>query len=112
MRGDQLDRTPPAAQQARLVDTRDMIEVHQVFRREFGLTPALVRATAAGDVARAKTVAGHLDLMSRLLAIHHGEEDRQLWPKLPGRVPEQIGPVVVLMETQHEQIHQVSESAA
>ena len=51
------------------------------------------------------------NVLSRL-AIHHGEEDRQLWPKLTGRVPEQIGPMVALMETQHEQIHQASESAA
>lgn len=79
------------------VDTRDMIEVHRVFRREFGLTPARVRATAAGDLAGAQTVAGHIDRMSRL-AIHHGEEDRQLRPKLARRVPEQIGPVVALME--------------
>jgi iron-sulfur cluster repair protein YtfE (RIC family) len=112
MRGDQLDSAPAAAPQAHLVDTRDMIEVHRVIRREFGLTPALVRATAAGDLARATTVAGHLGLMSQLLAIHHGEEDRQLWPKLAGRVPDQIGPVVALMEHQHEQIHRASESAA
>ena len=111
MRGDQLDSAPAAAQPADLVDTRDMIEVHRVIRREFGLTPALVRATAAGDLARATTVAGHIDLMSLLLAIHHGEEDRQLWPKLAERIPDQIGPAVTLMETQHEQIHQASESA-
>jgi len=108
----QLDSTPLTAQQPGTVDTRDMIEVHRAVRREFGLMPAMVRATAAGDTVRAKTVAGHIDLMSRLLAIHHGEEDRQLWPKLLQRVPDQLSPVVALMETQHEQIHQASEAAA
>jgi len=111
MRGDYLHSAPPA-QQSHPVDTRDMIEVHRVIRREFGLTPAMVRATAAGDLARAMTIAGHIELMSRLLAIHHGEEDRQLWPKLLARVPGQISPVVALMETQHEQIHQATESAS
>ena len=57
MRGDYLHSAPPA-QQSHPVDTRDMIEVHRVIRREFGLTPAMVRATAAGDLARATTVAG------------------------------------------------------
>lgn len=112
MRGDQMDCAPPAARQSRTVDTRDMIEVHRALRREFGLMPAMIGTTAAGDVARAKTVAGHIELMSRLLAIHHGEEDRQLWPKLLDRVPDECSPVVALMETQHEQIHKAGESAA
>lgn len=106
----QLDSRPLTAQQPGTVDTRDMIEVHRALRREFGLTPAMVRTTAAGDIARAKTVAGHIDLMSRLLAIHHGEEDRQLWPRLLERVPDQLSPVVALMEAQHEQVHQASEA--
>jgi hemerythrin-like domain-containing protein len=111
MRSGQL-HSAPTTQQSRTVDTRDMFEVHRVFRREFGLAPAMVRAAAAGDMARAKTVVGHIELMSRLLAIHHSEEDRQLWPKLLARVPDQISPVVALMETQHEQIHPAIVSAA
>jgi hemerythrin-like domain-containing protein len=112
MRSDQLGTTPQTAHQPGTVDTRDMIEVHRVIRREFALMPAMARATAAGDVARAKTVAGHIELMSRILAIHHGEEDRQLWPTLLERAPDQLSPAAGRMETQHEQIHQASESAA
>jgi hemerythrin-like domain-containing protein len=110
MREGQLHSTP-SAPRSHSVDTRDMIEVHRAFRREFGLMPAMVRSAEAGDVARAKTIAGHIKLMSRLLVIHHGEEDRQLWPKLLARVPDQLGSVVETMETQHEQIHQATESA-
>lgn len=87
------------------VDTREMIAVHQVFRREFGLTPGLVRHTAAGDLARASTVANHLELMIGVLHLHHAEEDRHLWPKLHARAPHDHADVVTLMQSHHEQIH-------
>lgn len=92
------------------VDTRDMLEVHKVVRREFTLAPGLVRATGAGDSARAHTLAAHLELLISLLQVHHAEEDRQLWPKLLERVPERIAPIVSQMESQHQHIHQATES--
>ena len=86
------------------VDTRDMLVVHAALRREFGLAPGLVRGVADGDVARARIVGGHVRLLLDLLHVHHGGEDRLLWPLLLVRVPAQLTPVIELMERQHRQI--------
>ncbi len=40
-------------------DTRDMLMVHRVFRRECRLMPDLIRAVPAGDAARAQILADH-----------------------------------------------------
>jgi hemerythrin-like domain-containing protein len=92
------------------VDTRDMLEVHTVLRREFGLARAHIRGCPVGDVARAARIAAHLELSMLFLDIHHSEEDRQLWPKLRERAAAQIAPVVALMENQHEGIHRATET--
>lgn len=55
-------------------DTRDMIVVHTALRREFRLVPGLVRDTPVGDVARASSVAAHLELMTSFLHLHHTGE--------------------------------------
>ena len=86
------------------VDTRDMLVVHAALRREFGLAPGLVRGVADGDVARARIVGRHVRLLLDLLHVHHGGEDRLLWPLLLVRVPAQLAPVIELMERQHRQI--------
>lgn len=92
---------------ANLVDTSDMPMVHSMFRREFGLAPGLVHLVPAGAVGRAATVADHLELMLGILHHHHEGEDRLLWPLLAARVPEELAPIVELMETQHEGIAEV-----
>ncbi|MDN5749297.1 MAG: hemerythrin domain-containing protein [Pseudonocardia sp.] len=92
------------------VDTRDMLVVHLALRREFRLAPGLVRRTRDGDTRRARTVATHLTLMADLLRHHHGGEDRLLWPALLARVPRELAPVVALMESHHETIHEVMEA--
>ncbi|HXT44533.1 MAG TPA: ester cyclase [Pseudonocardiaceae bacterium] len=92
-------------------DTRDMIVVHTALRREFRLAPGLVRGTPAGDVPRASTVAGHLELMNGFLRLHHAGEDRLLWPKLIDRAPTELAGIVTLMRRQHEQIHELIASA-
>ena len=96
------------------VDTREMIVVHTVFRRELGAAPALVRAVAPGDVGRARVVADHVRLMTDLVHLHHTGEDRILWPRLHERVAQELEPVVELMEGQHaavadsiEELHDV-----
>jgi Hemerythrin HHE cation binding domain len=93
------------------VDTRDMIVVHTAFRREFCLAPGLVRDTPVGDVSRASLVAAHLELINGFLHLHHTGEDRLVWPKLLDRVPKELAPAVTLMQTQHERIHDLIESA-
>jgi predicted ester cyclase len=92
-------------------DTRDMIVVHTALRREFRLAPGLVRGTPADDIARASIVAAHLELMNGFLRLHHAGEDRVLWPKLLDRAPTELAAIVTLMQSQHEQIHDLMASA-
>jgi hemerythrin-like domain-containing protein len=84
------------------VATVEMKALHSAFRREFGMAAALVRAVPPGAVTRAVAVEGHLEFVERFLHHHHTLEDELLWPKLLGRVPVEIAPVVELMESQHE----------
>lgn len=86
------------------VDTRAMFVVHSVFRREYRLAGGLVRGVRAGDTARAAVVADHLELVGRMLHHHHTHEDELMWPKLLERVPEELAPIVHLMEEQHETV--------
>jgi Hemerythrin HHE cation binding domain len=85
-------------------DTREMLVVHSLFRRELRLASGLVRGVGRGDARRAAVVSAHLQLVEDVLHHHHTSEDDLLWPKLLDRVPEEIAPVVRLMEAQHEQV--------
>jgi hypothetical protein len=38
---------------------QQMVVIHRVFRREFGLLPALIRGVVADDLDRARVVAAH-----------------------------------------------------
>lgn len=87
-----------------LVDTREMAVVHSFFRREMRLAAGLVRRVPAGDTARAAVVHDHLDLVDRCLHEHHTTEDDLLWPLLLTRVPDDLAPIVILMETQHDRL--------
>jgi Hemerythrin HHE cation binding domain len=86
------------------IDTREMNVVHSLFRRELRLAGGLVRRVLPGDTRRAAVVGSHLEYLGRLLHEHHTAEDELLWPKLLDRVPEELAPVVHLMETQHERV--------
>jgi hemerythrin-like domain-containing protein len=83
-------------------DTRDMYEIHKMFRREYALLPGLVRAVEAKDTERARVVADHVKLVNTILHHHHTAEDAVLWPKLLKRASRDIDPVVRLLESQHE----------
>jgi hypothetical protein len=91
-------------------DPADMYTVHDVFRREIGLEPDLVRAVPAGDVARAETIARHIDLVHGLLHHHHTGEDKHVWPKLHERGTTDVDGIVHVMETQHQHIEKPSDS--
>jgi hypothetical protein len=93
------------------IDTREMVVVHTAFRRELGAAPGLVRGVAAGDRPRAQVVGDHVQLLLDMLHHHHTGEDDLLWPKLLARVPEELTPVVLLMEGQHELIAQELDTA-
>jgi hemerythrin-like domain-containing protein len=87
-----------------LVDTSVMPTLHTFFRRELRLAGGVTRRVAEGDRARARVVADHLDFLGRALHHHHTIEDDLLWPRLLERVPEELAPIVHLMESQHERV--------
>jgi hemerythrin-like domain-containing protein len=85
------------------IDTEDMLLVHNVFRRELGELPRLLRAVPEGDVARAGVVAAHALEMLEILHHHHHGEDELVWPRLRERVAVQSD-LVARMEAQHEAV--------
>jgi hemerythrin-like domain-containing protein len=87
-----------------LVDTSVMPTLHTFFRREFRLAAGVVRGVPDGDLDRAAVVADHIAYLSRSLHHHHTIEDELLWPVLLERVPEELAPIVHLMESQHERV--------
>jgi hemerythrin-like domain-containing protein len=87
-----------------LVDTGAMVCVHVFLRREFRLAAGVVRDVGVGRTRRAAVVTEHLEFLTDFLHHHHTGEDRLLWPKLLERVPEELAPVVHLMESQHERV--------
>ena len=87
---------------AGLVDVRMMVVAHTSFRRELKLSVPAVRNVAEGDVRRAGEVADHVDLWLGLVHHHHSIEDELLWDRLLERVPDELAPLVGLMESQHE----------
>jgi Hemerythrin HHE cation binding domain len=93
-----------------LTDTGDMQIPHSIFRGEFGRAPGMVRNVPAGDEHRAEVVAEHLAFLLEGLTDHHTAEDELLWPRLQERVPAEVEPIIDAMESQHAQIHQVSET--
>lgn len=88
-------------------DVRDMFVVHTGFRRDFCHAPRLVREVEIGDLDRARLVGEHITFITDLLHHHHTGEDELLWPLLLERVPEQLAPIVELMEAHHGRIHEL-----
>lgn len=84
------------------VDTKEMLLIHRVIRREIGALPGLVRG-AAGDVPRARLLATHAEEMLDFLHHHHIGEDQLLWPVLRPRVALEAD-LIDRMEAQHHQI--------
>jgi hemerythrin-like domain-containing protein len=84
-----------------MADSRDMIVIHQMFRREFKAIPALVSAVPDGDAAKVAVVADHVTWMVAFLHGHHEGEDELVWPRLLERVPGETDPLIFTMETQH-----------
>jgi hemerythrin-like domain-containing protein len=84
------------------VDTREMLLIHRVIRREFGQLPNLMRG-AAGNPVRAKRVAAHASEMLDFLHIHHSGEDELVWPVLRPYVSLDAE-LIDRMEAQHAQV--------
>jgi hypothetical protein len=85
----------------RPADSRDMYAVHIMFRREFAALQELVRRVPAGDRARTRIVADHVAFITDLLHVHHSSEDAHCWPIVAARDPQDVAPIVELMELQH-----------
>jgi hemerythrin-like domain-containing protein len=93
------------------VDTWEMVLVHRTFRRDFRMLPALVRAVADGDTARAELVGYHLEQVAGALHHHHTGEDDLLWPLLLERATLHTE-LINRMEAQHERVHEPLERIA
>jgi hypothetical protein len=83
---------------------QEMVVVHRMFRREYGLAPVLVRGVAPGDRTRAEVVGAHLVELGTMLHHHHTGEDELVWPKLHARTPVS-SELVSRMEEQHAHVH-------
>ncbi|WP_405863470.1 hemerythrin domain-containing protein [Streptomyces sp. NBC_00005] len=84
------------------VDTHEMVLIHRVLRREFGLLPRLFRS-AADDRARSKLIGAHAREMLDFLHTHHTGEDELLFPLLRERVT--LDPELMdRMDAQHMQV--------
>lgn len=88
-------------------DTRDMTNVHAMFRREFALLPAVVRSVPEKDEERARIAADHIRMVGLVLHHHHAGEDAGLLPLLLSRAPREIDPVVRLAKDQHKGIDNI-----
>jgi hemerythrin-like domain-containing protein len=86
-------------------DTWDMILVHRVFRREFRILPALIRAVAPGDTARAEILGEHLANVALGLHHHHSAEDEMVWPLMLQRAGLHAE-LIHRMEAQHLRLHE------
>jgi hemerythrin-like domain-containing protein len=102
--------TAPSGAQ-KLCDTRDMVIVHRMFRRECALLPKLVAAVGGGDLARVRAVARHAREVLDMLHHHHVGEDELLWPRLSARTRIHAD-VLSRMDSQHQGLAVLLEHAA
>ncbi|MEE6175894.1 hemerythrin domain-containing protein [Mycobacterium sp. 050134] len=93
-----------------MFDPREMVMVHTMLRREFGLLPDLLRATTASDAERRAAISAHFDLIANILHHHHQAEDDHLWPQLLKRSVA-ASSIVDVLETQHCELAALLESS-
>ncbi|HEY4018404.1 MAG TPA: hemerythrin domain-containing protein [Pseudonocardiaceae bacterium] len=84
-------------------NTRDMVVIHRVLRREFPRLAHLVEGVPAGERGRAEEVAAHLEFVLTELTYHHHGEDDYLWPKLLARATMETD-LIHRMRAQHEAV--------
>ena len=95
-----MTSTPAATAAPARPDTREMIVVHNVFRRLFGDLPGLISGVTAGDRARAAILGDACTEVATGLHHHHTNEDELLWPRSWRRVDADRG-FVLRAEEQH-----------
>ncbi|BDZ56288.1 hemerythrin domain-containing protein [Agromyces marinus] len=84
-------------------DVSDIYLVHRIFRWGFREFPTIVRGVDDGDVERAATVSGAVELLTLGLHVHHEGEDALLWDPIEARRPA-CAVTVELMREQHARI--------
>jgi len=94
-----------------LTDVRMMTVAHTSFRRELKLAVPAVRGACEGDRRRAAAVSDHVELWLGLVHHHHSIEDELLWERLTERVPDELEPLVELMEDQHHVVARLLDQA-
>lgn len=84
-------------------DTRMMGIVHDALRRDLARARAILRAQAPPPDPQRVAIADHLVWMINFLHMHHGAEDRGLWPPMR-RVNPDAGELLDRMEADHASI--------
>lgn len=92
--------TDPAHQKP---NVREMVVIHNCFRKFYGEMPGLVRSSRADDARAAAVIADHVELGVKILHDHHGREDEALWPLLLDRVQSDTE-LVQHMQDQHAEL--------
>ncbi len=95
-------------------DTRDMLAVHNAFKRALEEAPSQLASVGDGDAQRASYLADYLGEVLWLLDAHHTGEDELLYPLLLERAPEERE-LFSRMAAEHAAVHsslQATESAA
>ena len=91
-------------------DTRDMVGIHNTFRRALGDAPGQIGAVREGDRDRAQQLGDYLSEILWLLEVHHAGEDELLYPLLEQRAPEHLE-LFRQMGAQHATVHTSLEAA-
>jgi hypothetical protein len=76
-----------------LADTRDMAQVHKVFREAIASAPQFIGSALARGNDRVELVASYYDNVLHMLKVHHEGEDELIWDKLCQRAPAQADEV-------------------
>jgi len=85
-------------------DGREMVMVHDMFRREFALLPGLVDEVPTRNDTRAQLVGDHIEALIAALDHHHRSEDEYVWPLLVDRCAESAAALTAMMQAQHDQV--------
>jgi hemerythrin-like domain-containing protein len=87
-----------------LFDGREMVMVHDVLRREFGLLPRVVASVTPDEQGggRASIIAWHIEWLVNFLHNHHSTEDNYLWPLLVRRCDHEE--LTARMENEHAEV--------
>jgi hemerythrin-like domain-containing protein len=93
-------------------DSRDMVAVHDMFRRQFRRLPELLAAVPVEDPARVRVVTDHAAFLTTILHAHHGGEDAVVWPRITARASAEDLALTATMLAQHERIDRALEDAA